>query len=369
MRKRHDEPRIAKPYWKEARQSYYVNWKGKTIKLGSDRELAWEQYNKMKAATAPVEADPLVVDIIQRFIGHHEANSSAGTQRFYRGPLIGEKRRDGKPSEMKPFVEFLRERKLARLRVSQLKAYHVTEWIDTHHRLKLNGKPSSDTYRHTLIRAVKAAFNWADEQELIDRVPLRKLKKPPQRSRDVYLMPDQWDKLVKAVERGQDAAPFLDVIITMRESGCRPQEVRMVEARHLDRAGRCWVFRADESKGKEESRVVLLNEKAFEISLRLALKNPEGPIFRNRDGRPWEKGSLGSRCYRLSKRLGFHVCPYAIRHTFATDAIVRGVDLQTIATLMGHVDLKMLSRIYQHIRKRSDHLRAGLKKATGEEAA
>ena len=37
-----------------------------------------------------------------------------------------------------------------------------------------------------------------------------------------------------------------------------------------------------------------------------------------------------------------------------------------IATLMGHVDLKMVSRIYQHIRKRSDHLREGLRRATGE---
>jgi site-specific recombinase XerD len=38
-------------------------------------------------------------------------------------------------------------------------------------------------------------------------------------------------------------------------------------------------------------------------------------------------------------KVGFNICPYAIRHTFATDVIVRGVDLQTIATLMGHVDL------------------------------
>ena len=100
----------------------------------------------------------------------------------------------------------------------------------------------------------------------------------------------------------------------------------------------------------------------------LRLKHPDGPLFRTRRDTPWTQRALGSRLYRLSCKLGFHVCPYAVRHTFATDAIIRGVDLQTIATLMGHVDLKMLSRIYQHLRRRSDHLRAGLRKATGEVA-
>jgi site-specific recombinase XerD len=111
-----------------------------------------------------------------------------------------------------------------------------------------------------------------------------------------------------------------------------------------------------------------LNNRAFEICQRLALKHPTGPLFCNGDDRPWTRQVLDYRCYRLAKKLGFHVTPYSVRHTFATDAIIRGVDLQTIATIMGHVDLKMLSRIYQHIRRRSDHIKDGLRKATGEVA-
>lgn len=158
----------------------------------------------------------------------------------------------------------------------------------------------------------------------------------------------------------------MDIVTVLKETGCRPHEARRVEARHLDRADKCWVFPIDESKGEREKRVVLLTDRAFEICQRLALKHPEGPIFRNSKGRPWTRHALVSRLYRLSKKLGFHVCPYAVRHTFATDAIYRGVDLQTIAVLMGHANLNMLSRVYQHIRKRSDHLRAGLRKAVGE---
>ena len=105
------------------------------------------------------------------------------------------------------------------------------------------------------------------------------------------------------------------------------------------------------------------------VTRRLALKNPEGPIFRNNSGKPWTKNALIQQCKRMTKKLGFHVCPYAIRHMFATDAIIRGVDIVTIAELMGHKSLKMLHRIYQHVRKRSDHLRKALDQATREDAA
>ena len=94
-----------------------------------------------------------------------------------------------------------------------------------------------------------------------------------------------------------------------------------------------------------------------------------GPLFRNHRGRPWTKDALGHRCRALAKKLGFHICPYAIRHTFATDAIIRGVDVVTISELMGHRNLNCLSRIYQHVKKRSDFLRDALKKATCDEVA
>jgi integrase len=90
------------------------------------------------------------------------------------------------------------------------------------------------------------------------------------------------------------------------------------------------------------------------------LKNPEGPIFRKGD-KPWTANSLDRECAKLSRKFLFRVTPYAVRHTFATEKIIQGVDLVTIATLMGHVDLKMLMKVYQHVRKRGEHLRAALR--------
>jgi integrase/recombinase XerC len=309
------------------------------------------------AGRQPVAADCRVRDLVARFMAYHEG-SSAATRRFYARPLAS-------------FVEYV-----GNLKVSDLKAYHVAEWLDREHktikRARKEGdayltedtdRRTSDNYRRNLSRAVKACFRWAEEREYIDRSPIRKLKVPPATPRgdEAYLTAGQWAKLIAAVKD----QPLLDLLTILKETGCRPQEARRVETRHLDREGRCWVFPKEESKGRKQMRVVHLGDNAFEICLRLALKNPTGPIFRNRNSNPWESHVLNYRCYRLGKRLGFRITPYCIRHTFATDAIIRGVDLQTIADLMGHTDLRMLSGVYQHLRRRGDHMKEGLRRAIG----
>ncbi len=75
-------------------------------------------------------------------------------------------------------------------------------------------------------------------------------------------MPEQWEKLVAKIGKSRDGGCLLDVVTVMKETGCRPQEVRRVEARHFKRQDRCWEFPIAESKGKKDKRVVLLTDKA-----------------------------------------------------------------------------------------------------------
>jgi integrase len=311
--------RQPKPYFKKSHDAWYANiGPGKRpVKLAegkANEEAAWDKYHAQMAGRQPVAADCTVQDLAARFLAHH-ANSAPSTLRFYTDPLTS-------------FVAHIG----SKLRVCDLKPYHVSQWLERCHKtvkkakkvgdkwtVQDTGRPTTDNYRHNLVRAVKCCFRWAEDEEYIDRSPIRKVKLPPSTPRgdEAYLMPDQWDKLVAAIKD----QPLLDLITVMKETGCRPQEVRRVEARHFDRVGSCWVFPKKESKGGRESRVVHLESNAFAICQRLVLKNPAGPMFRNRRGNPWTKEVLDYRCYRLSKKLGFRVTPYAIRHTFATDAI------------------------------------------------
>jgi integrase len=119
-----------------------------------------------------------------------------------------------------------------------------------------------------------------------------------------------------------------------------------------------------ESKGKKSQRVIHLDNTAAEICRRHAAKYPLGPLFRTLHGTPWTTKLLSNRCVRIAKKVGFRFSPYSMRHTFATEAIIKGVDLQTTATLMGHKGLTMLNRVYAHVQQRQDHLRDSLKRIT-----
>ncbi len=340
--------RQPKPHYKASHHAWYLNLNGKQVRLASEeegKEKAMDVYYQMMAGRLPPKQDQSAAIILQRFLQHHE-NSPASTCRFYSRPV-------------KSFVSYIGPA----LRVSDVQPYHVENWMTEMHKYKRlksgkrTDKETSSTYRHNLVRAVKSGFQWAEDKGYISKSPVRKVKVPPQYARgdDVYLKPEQWAKVLTC-----DDADLLDLLIVMHETGSRPLEARRVESQHFDRAAKCWEFPIVESKGKKEKRIVLLSDRAFEVCQRLAFKNPTGPIFRKGD-KPWTANSLDRECAKLSIALGFRVTPYAVRHTFATEKIIQGVDLVTIATLMGHVDLKMLMKVYQHIRKRGEHLRKALR--------
>jgi integrase len=71
----------------------------------------------------------------------------------------------------------------------------------------------------------------------------------------------------------------------------------------------------------------------------------------------------------LREKLGFQVCAYTIRHTWATEALERGVDPISLAILMGHKDTTMVAKVYQHLAQNRKHLREQLRRATGGEDA
>jgi len=369
--------RQPKPYFKKQRNAWYANIgpNHRPVKLAEGKgseKTAWDKYHILMAGRQPLGDDPLIKPLVQQFVDHHFSKSSRRTYEFYLEPLNS-------------WLEYM-EKECKRIKcVSELKPYHVGRWIDSRrykrrsrrvrgqkghtggeYRTEVTRKKISQNHERNLLRGVKACFNWAADEEIIGRNPLAKLKIPKAipRGDEAYLMPEEWERLVAAVTD----APFLDFLTILKETGCRPREAAIVENRWYNRHGACWEFPKEESKGKEENRIVHLNKKATEICRRLALKHPEGPIFRTRLGTRWRRGALNKRCQTLANKLGLHVTPYSIRHTFATDAIIKGVDLQTIAILMGHKDLRMLSRIYQHVKKRSDHVKEGLRKATGEVA-
>ena len=69
--------------------------------------------------------------------------------------------------------------------------------------------------------------------------------------------------------------------------------------------------------------------------------------------------------YKRAADLAPRYSLYALRHSWATHALQRGVDSLTVAILMGHADPSTLAKVYQHLGLNPKHLLEQAKKAAG----
>ena len=209
-------PRQPRPWFRKQTGSWYIQLNGRQVSLGKDRQKAFEKYHALMAGNngGGFEQVDLLLDEFLEFVKNNLAERTYETYRHYIGSFNA----------------------VAPRRIGDLKAIHVTRWLD-------NQADWGDSTKNLAVRAVKRAFNWGVEQGLIERSPVASVTPPASLPRDVLLSRDQWEQLVGAVPDQE----FRDYITTLRETGARPQEVRVVGAQHV--RGDTWLFAKIDSKG------------------------------------------------------------------------------------------------------------------------
>jgi integrase len=240
---------------------------------------------------------------------------------------------------------------------AELKPFHVTKWLDDNPTWK-GGR------RHAVI-AVKRAFSWADEEGLFGPSPVRKLKVPRVKKRKRVLGHDELQEILSAI---RDLA-FRQFMQALLETGCRPSEVARVTAAEVRLELGLWVF--DEHKTEEKTqraRVIYLTPAIVELTRKLMQLHPAGPLFRGCRGQGFTRNAIRCRFKRMRAKLPHlkHFVSYNIRHTYATNALVNGVDVAHVAELLGHVDPSMVLSTYGHLAEKTAHMREVAKKAIGQ---
>jgi integrase len=335
--------RFRKPFFRSARGLWYVWHDGQQVNLGADKDAAFTAWHELRTkpktpAITKAESQKLVLVIVDEFLDWCCKHRAPDTYRWYKDRL-------------ESFCKTIE----STLTIDQLRPHHVQKWVDNY------GVPLAPGSRRNLIRAAKRAMTWAEEQGYIERSPIAHMKKPGGGRKEQVVAAAEFDALLARCKDQE----FKDLLIVTWETGCRPQESLRVEARHVDLATGRWVFPASESKGKRMPRIVYLTAKAMEITKRLMQKHPTGPLFRNTDGQAWTPSATNCRFQTIRRQTGVKYSLYALRHSFATHALMRGVDCITVSTLMGHSDPSTLARVYQHLGQNPAFLHEQLQKATG----
>jgi thiol-disulfide isomerase/thioredoxin len=107
-----------KPFFRSARNAWFVQIGSRQIKLGADKDEAFRQYHQLMVAPQEIPAvqipSKLVVVVVDAFLDYVEKHLAADTFRWYRDRLQN-------------FVEQIP----ATLTVLELKPFHVQQWIDS----------------------------------------------------------------------------------------------------------------------------------------------------------------------------------------------------------------------------------------------
>ncbi len=327
------------PFWRTDRGYWYVQQGTKQLRLAPDKDEAWRIWHELMARppeerTVVTPDARTVAEVLDLFLEWAERNRDRLTYVAY-------KRR----------LQHLADAIPATLAYRDLKPYHLTRVNDA--------KGWNGTTKNDFIAAVQRAFNWALEEGIIDIHPLPKVKKPARQIRDLAITPALYAETMDAIRE-----PNFKLLLAFAwESGVRPQEIRIVEARHVDLEIKRVIIPPKEAKGRKRHRVIYLTDVAVEMLMPLMKVRPNGTLFRNSGDAAWTKDAINCAFCRLKEKIGKKLHLGAWRKGYATEAIKAGVDLSTLAGLMGHQDGRMLTTVYSKVTQDHEHMANAAKKA------
>jgi len=147
--------------------------------------------------------------------------------------------------------------------------------------------------------------------------------------------------------------PLRDIATVILHTGMRPEEVFRMEVRNVDLTRRT-VFNPF-GKTKASKRTIPMTNTVHEILLRRISEakgpwifcSPERPGHSAQPDRPIKSVRKAHDAAVSRAGIEEHFRLYDLRHTYATRAAQAGVDVLTLAALLGHTTIQMTSR-YVH---------------------
>lgn len=247
-------------------------------------------------------------------------------------------------------------------RITDISLKAVNEYL--RHRSSGDTPVSQVTLNHD-IKHIKQFINYAVRQNYLADDPLKNLRKvKPDKTPPRYLSKDEIKKVMEAAEGTIFYAP----IVTGLYTGMRYGELMNLQWRDVDLAGRQIVVRKAKSR---QFRAIPMHDQLIDV-LRPLAGPPDAKCFsrqnqqkafrailRNAEIVDQKKKKQKIEDPDPKKRQLTGVGWHTLRHTFASQLVMSGVDILTVSKLLGHADVKV-TMIYAHLSR--DHIAGAVQK-------
>jgi integrase len=349
-------PRIAKPwFWKQTGwwMAYVGGEKKKLAQGRENKKAARTKLNQLLSVASVNSDETTVAAVIERYLAD-VADQLAANTLAVRNPYL------------QSFAEMHGWRRIEDCRPS-----HMRAWLKAHPEWK------SDWTKNGAIRNVQVAFNWAAGEERL--IPLNPFRGVTHQAGDPRrpLTDDEFQALLRASNgrkskrRPSSGARFRQFLIFLRFTGCRPCEA--AKLRWDDIKNGCIVLTRHKTRRTQKTpkpRIIPLHPVVVKLLIWIRKREEGDLVFLNHRRNPWNKSNLALRMQRAREKAGIPLDAklYGTRHAFGTRAIVNGVDLKTLAELLGHTTTRM-SEHYLHLAGQHAHLVTAMQKATGRRSS
>ncbi len=215
------------------------------------------------------------------------------------------------------------------------------------------------TINHELIvigMMFRLAIQWgyAKENPTLGVAKLR----IPQKNAPRFLSQEECKKLLDASDDW-----LRPIFFTFLNTGMRKSELENLEWSDIDFNRRKIQIKVkDDWSPKTNEREIPINEELYKVLLKQKQSaNGSKYAFPDLDGDKIFQNKLRKKLMTLTKKCGFPEITqvHALRHTFASHLVMKGVDLATVKKLMGHSDIDT-TMIYSHLTEK--HVDEAVKK-------
>jgi len=229
--------------------------------------------------------------------------------------------------------------------LEELNGYELKRYL-----AERQGHGLADNSVHGDFETIKALCSWAlREGYPVDQSVLRvRAPKVAQKEPETYTA-GQLDALLRVAPVGWARLAVLILLGT----GVRVGELCALIVEDVEDDGEATFLKVRRGKGAKFRRVPVSRQLRRELLRYLNRQRPDTAapnLLVLSDGRPVRVETVSDLFRRMQARLGFKVHAHRFRHTFATEYLRRGGEIERLRRILGHTSYVMVMR-YVHLDK------------------